>query len=48
MRIFHFDDGLTMLIGGGVTGALHEVGVVEAATGSAIVHAMPAREKFLR
>lgn len=37
-----------MLIGGGVTGALHEVGVVEATAGVVIVHAMPAREKFLR
>lgn len=48
MRIFRLDEGLTMLIGAAVTGALHEVGVVEAATRSVIVHAMPAREKFLR
>ena len=37
-----------MLIGGGVTGALLEVGLVQAADGAVIVHAMPAREKFLR
>ncbi len=48
IRIFELDEGLTMLIGGGVTGALHEVGVVEATAGVVIVHAMPAREKFLR
>jgi len=41
-----FDEGLPLLIGGSVTGALHEVGVVQAATGAVIVHAIPAREKF--
>lgn len=48
IRVFELDEGFTMLIGGGVTGALREVGVVDAAIGDVIVHAMPAREKFLR
>ena len=36
-----------MLIGGNPAAVLHEIGVVEA-TRSVIVHAMPARDKFLR
>jgi hypothetical protein len=48
IRAFALDEGLTMLIGGGVTGALLEVGIVQGADGAVIVHAMPAREKFLR
>ncbi len=48
IRVFELDEGLTMLIGSGVSGDLHEIGVVQAATGAVIVHAMPAREKFLR
>lgn len=48
IRVFDLDDGLTMLVGGDVVGNLYEVGVVEAATESVIVHAMPARAKFLR
>ena len=48
IRVFQLDEGLTMLVGAGVSGALHEIGVVAATTGAVIVHAMPAREKFLR
>ena len=48
IRAFELDEGMTMLIGGSLTGALLEIGVVEGSDGSAIVHAMPAREKFLR
>jgi hypothetical protein len=48
MRVFAFEEGFSLLIGGGVTGALCEIGVVEAASGAVIVHAMPAREKFLK
>ncbi len=39
---------MTMLVGGSASGALLEVGVVEGTDGSVIVHAMPARERFLR
>lgn len=48
IRVFELDEGLTMLIGSGVAGALHEIGVVQASTGAVIVHAMPARDRFLR
>jgi len=48
IRVFDLDDGLTMLIGGDAAGNLYEIGVVEAATGSVVVHAMSARDKFLR
>lgn len=42
------DDGLTMLIGPDHAGNLYEIGVVESVDGPVIVHAMPARPKFLR
>ncbi len=46
--VVELDEGLTMLIGPDPAGNLIEVGVVGSATGTAIVHAMPARSKFLR
>ena len=42
------DDGFVMLIGANAAAVLLEIGVVEATAGSVVVHAMPAREKFLR
>lgn len=42
------DDGLTMLIGGDRAGTLLEVGVIDSDDGPIIVHAMPARAKYLR
>lgn len=48
IRAFELDEGMTMLIGGSLSGAPLEVGVVQGADGAAIVHAMPARERFLR
>jgi len=48
VRAFDLDDGFTMLIGAGVTGALFEVGVVESDDVPVVVHAMAARAKFLR
>jgi hypothetical protein len=47
IRVFELEEGFTMLIGGNPAAVLHEIGVVEA-TRSVIVHAMPARDKFLR
>jgi hypothetical protein len=47
IRVFEFDD-LTMLVGGDSAGRLLEVGVARAEGIDFIVHAMPAREKFLR
>lgn len=37
-----------MVIGASPAGALLEIGVVEGDTASVVVHAMSAREKFLR
>jgi len=47
IRVFELEEGFTMLIGGNPAAVLHEIGVVEA-TRSVIVHATPARDKFLR
>jgi hypothetical protein len=47
-QVFELDEGLVMLIGATVSAALLEIGVVEGTDGLVIVHAMHAREKFLR
>jgi hypothetical protein len=48
IRAYELDEDLTMLIGGDTTGRLCEIGVVAGAEAFVIVHAMPARSKFLR
>jgi len=48
IRVFELDDGFMMLIGANRAAVLHEIGVVDATTGPVVVHAMPARERFLR
>lgn len=47
LRVFEFDD-LTMLIGADAAGRMLEIGLAMAEGSEFIVHAMPAREKFLR
>jgi hypothetical protein len=47
-RVFDLDEGFTMIIGPNRTAIIFEVGVVEGVNASVIVHAMRAREKFLR
>ena len=47
MRVFQVDD-LVMLIGGDESGRMLEIGVAAAEGIEFIVHARPAREKFLR
>ena len=42
------DDAVTMYIGPGLTGQQLEIGVVVDDEGEAIIHAMPARTKFLK
>jgi hypothetical protein len=43
------DEGLTMLVGPDRTGATFiEVGVVDSDEGPVVVHAMPARPRFMR
>ena len=46
--VFELADGLTMLIGGSAAAVLYEIGVVEGTTAAVVVHAMRARDKFLR
>jgi hypothetical protein len=47
IRVFELDD-LTMLIGATPSGQLLEPGIATADGIEFVVHAMPAREKFLR
>jgi hypothetical protein len=47
IRVFQVDD-LVMLIGGDESGRMLEIGISAAEGIEFIVHAMPAREKFLR
>jgi len=47
IRVFQMDD-LVMLIGGDESARMLEIGVAAAEGIEFIVHAMPAREKFLR
>ncbi len=47
VRVYQFDD-LTMLIGADEAGRMLEIGTATAEGIELIVHAMPAREKFLR
>lgn len=48
IRVFELDDGFLMLIGPNAAGLFLEIGVVEGSTSPVVVHAMQAREKFLR
>ena len=41
-------EGMTMLIGPDHAGNLYEIGVIGSEEGPVIVHAMPARAKYLR
>jgi hypothetical protein len=40
-------EGLTMLVGSDSAGNLYEIGVVSCDEGPVVVHAMPARPKYL-
>jgi hypothetical protein len=48
LRVEDLDDGLTMLIGPARDGTPLEVGVADTDAGPVIVHAMPARRRYLR
>ncbi len=48
IRSWDLGDGFIMLIGANAAAIILEVGYVHGATAVVIVHAMPAREKFLR
>jgi hypothetical protein len=47
VRAEELEEGLTMLVGPDSAGNLYEIGVVSSAEGPVIVHAMPARPKYL-
>lgn len=48
MRAWDLGGGFVMLLGGDRAGNLLEIGVVQGDAAKVIVHAMPARKKFLR
>lgn len=48
IRVFDLDDGFTLIIGPAIDARLLEIGVVDGDLAPVIVHAMPARDKFLR
>ena len=47
IRAYDVDDGFTMLIGPAPNADLLELGMVSGTEGPVIVHAMPARQRFL-
>ena len=48
IRVFELEEGFTMVIGANHAAVIFEVGIVDGEPASVIVHAMRAREKFLR
>lgn len=48
LRVFDLDDGLTMIIGANHAAIIYEIGVVDGVPAPVVVHAMKARDKFLR
>lgn len=48
IRVEDLDEGMTMFIGPDHAGNLYEIGVVSSSDGPVVVHAMPARAKYLR
>lgn len=48
IRVFELDEGFTLIIGPSPAAQMFEIGVVDGELAPVIVHAMPAREKFLR
>lgn len=48
IRIFDLDEGLTMIIGANRAAIIYEIGVVGGIPAPVVVHAMKARDQFLR
>ena len=46
--MFELDEGFTMVIGANQAAIIFQIGVVDGVEAPVIVHAMRAREKFLR
>ena len=48
VQMFELNEGFTLIIGPSPAAQMFEIGVVDGELAPVIVHAMPAREKFLR
>ena len=48
IRVFEVDEGFTMVIGANYAAVIFEIGAVDGVQTPVIVHAMRAREKFVR
>ena len=48
IRIFDLDEGFTMVIGANRAAIIYEIGLVDGVPAPVVVHAMRARDKFLR
>jgi hypothetical protein len=48
IRVFDLDEGFTMIIGANRAAIIYEIGVVDGVAAPVVVHAMKARDKFLR
>ena len=48
IRVFELDEGLPMIIGANHAAIISEIGVVDGVLAPVVVHAMKARDKFLR
>ena len=48
IRVYELDEGFTMVMGANHAAIVFEIGVVNGIEAPVIVHAMRAREKFLR
>lgn len=48
IRVWDLGDGFIMMIGANAAAIILEVGYIHGETAVVIVHAMPAREKFMR
>lgn len=47
-QVFELDEGFTMVIGANHAAIIFEVGIVDGESAPVIIHAMKAREKYLR
>jgi hypothetical protein len=48
ISVDELDDGFTLFVGADPAANLFEIGVIDTSDGPIIIHAMPARPKFLR
>lgn len=48
IRVWDLGEGFTMMVGANMSAIILEIGYVHGVEAVVIVHAMPAREKFLR